>query len=585
MSARRIFVPILLACISLGARAIDVKRVIGWQETAAVEWAPCDGAAAYSVTYSGEGVTAKVVDSELIRMYPDCLRADIPGLKAGIYTLTILAMDSQGKVIDSVTTPSVAVTATVREGFAFRDGFVPGAYNMDGTPKDGAQIIYVTAHNANTVTLDVIGEKGKAVTATGLMNILNARGKGYDKTPLIIRIIGCIKKADISGLTNKGNYIAFTGANTDKRRIENITVEGIGNDATVYGYGFFTKRSRGIEIRNFGIMLFGDDGVSMEADNSNIWVHNCDFFYGSPGSDKDQVKGDGSIDMKYNTTDVTISHNHFWDSGKSTFAGGASESNPIYFTYHHNWFDHADSRCPRLCHATAHIYNNYFDANATMCLLSTENTSAFVEANYYRNCPSPMEINMQGTNRKRWPDGEQNGGMNKGYDNVYEGPFELVTQHDNATDFDVYVVEERTERIPESVKSIKGGNTYSNFDTEADMYHYTPDAPHDVPEKVMASAGRMEGGDFRWVFDNDIDDSSTAVNTALKEALLKYEGRLIGAGASTGISTVAAAKGKGHRTVYDLNGNLRVKDGDTDSLPHGVYIINDGGHGGKRIVR
>jgi pectate lyase len=33
-------------------------------------------------------------------------------------------------------------------------------------------------------------------------------------------------------------------------------------------------------------------------------VHNNDFFYGAPGGDADQVKGDGSIDMKYNTTNM-----------------------------------------------------------------------------------------------------------------------------------------------------------------------------------------------------------------------------------------------------------------------------------------
>jgi hypothetical protein len=64
---------------------------------------------------------------------------------------------------------------------------------MDGTPKTGAKIIYITGATANTVVSDVIGSSGIGVPTTGLMNILTARGKGYDKVPLIIRMIGTVK--------------------------------------------------------------------------------------------------------------------------------------------------------------------------------------------------------------------------------------------------------------------------------------------------------------------------------------------------------------------------------------------------------
>lgn len=564
----------LISAIPTFAFPLTITKVIGGFETVAVEWQLVEGAVSYSVSFSGEGFYDEKVDNELIRRYPNNMRVDILGLKSGVYSVKITAHDINENVVDMAEAKSIEVLAHVREGFAFKDNEIPGAYNYDGTLKDDAQVIYVTAKNANTVTLDVIGERGTPINYVGLMNILNARGKGYDKTPLVIRLIGCIRQQDIDGLKSN-QYIAFIGANTDKRKIENITIEGVGNDATLYGYGIFTKRSKCIEIRNLGIMLFGDDGVSMEADNSNIWVHNCDFFYGAPGSDKDQVKGDGSIDMKYNTTLITISYNHFWDTGKTTFAGGATESNPIYFTYHHNWFDHSDTRCPRLCHATTHIYNNYFDANPTMCLLSTENTSAFIENNYYRNCPSPMEINMQGLNRQRWPDGTQNGGMNKGFNNTIVGDYTLITQHDNATDFDVYIVENRYDKIPETVKSLKGGNTYNNFDTADDMYLYNPDEPCDIPNIVTNTAGRIEGGDFKWTFNNDIDDADNTVNSKLKAAILSYSSSLIGVGGGESTNIVPAYNEKKYDkdSLYGIDGKvLNAKR----YCPSGVYITNQG---------
>lgn len=571
MKIIRLSILTLLYGLAFEADSLTINRIVGWNETAAVEWNYVPGATAYTVScMSADGYVSEL-DPELIRFYQGYARADMPGLRPGNYTFTVTALDSDMIPLETAVSDEVTASAFIREGFAFRDGFIPGAYNSDGTPKDDAQIIYVTDKTVNTVSLTVINDaKGKTVDATGLSAILKARERGYDKTPLIIRVIGQISASDVDGLKG-GNYITFIGANSDKRMIENITLEGIGCDATLYGFGVFTKRSHGIEIRNLSIMLFGDDGISMEADNFNIWVHHCDFFYGKPGKDSDQAKGDGSIDMKYNTTDITIDHNHFFDSGKTTFAGGATEDGPIYFTYHRNWFDHTDSRCPRLCHASAHIYNNYFDANPTMCLLSTENSSAFVENNYYRNCPSPMEINMQGTNRRRWPDGTQNGGMNKGYNNIIEGDHELITQHDNPTDFDVYMVDSPEQPIPADVKSLKGGNTYDNFDTAPDMYTYTADDPAEVPGYIMANAGRMEGGDIKWTFDKATDDKSTAIDTQLKNLLLTYRSSRLDNPVLTGIASTMAVSDI-RREIFDLSGQ---RCAGWPALP-GIYLVKEG---------
>ena len=44
--------------------------------------------------------------------------------------------------------------------------------------------------------------------------------------------------------------------------------------------------------------------------------------------------------------------------------GMKSESGPNYITYHHNWFDHSDSRHARVRTMSVHMYNNYYDGNA-----------------------------------------------------------------------------------------------------------------------------------------------------------------------------------------------------------------------------
>jgi len=264
----------LASVASIYATEVTVTRCEGWLESAMLQWSPVDGAAKYSVSYSGEGING-VAEDMLIRTYTGYVRCDIPGLKAGSYTLTVKALDDKNAEIATSTQQSVTVKAHNREGYAFTDNVVPGGYNMDGTPKANAKIIYVTANTVNTVTCEVSDGK-KVSTYTGLANIISACGKDKTHTPLIVRVVGTVKNTDIEGLKD-GNYLNFEGKNATDCSLENVTLEGIGDDAALYGYGVCFKRTRGLEVRNLGIMLFGDDAVSMDTDNYHNWIHNCDF--------------------------------------------------------------------------------------------------------------------------------------------------------------------------------------------------------------------------------------------------------------------------------------------------------------------
>ncbi len=578
--------------------AITIDNYGGWLESAYVNWQPVEGAVRYDVSYSGNGIDNRSIDMPLIRQYPDGMRADIPGLQAGDYTVTIKALNETGELLQTATTPTLTVLPNNREGFAFENGNIPGGYNLDGTPKADARIIYVSANTINTVTCEVKNDKGKASTYTGLAAILSAYGKGADKTPLIIRMIGSIGADEFTGLKD-GNYINFQGRNNTTAMIENITLEGIGTDATLYGYGICFKRAHNIEIKNVGIMLFGDDAISMDTDNTNIWLHNIDFFYGKPGRDADQVKGDGSIDMKYHSSSITISYNHFFDSGKVMGCGGATgEDQNLKITFHHNWFDHADSRCPRLHYTTAHIYNNYYDGVSVYCIGNTSESSAFVENNYFRNCKRPLMISGQGTDSYDEKTGTytlkgtfsgQNGGMTKAYNNIFaENTPKLVYHTQHATQFDAYLAQSRDEKVPETIASIKGAWKYSNFDTDSSMYVSTPDSPQDVPTIVTTLAGRMGNGDFKWTFNNAVDDADHDVNEGLKSAISNYTTALMaiqGEGNfSAGIGSITTDN-PDVTLIYDLQGRRIGKNTDVKSLPKGIYIIKTMERIEKRIIQ
>ena len=293
------------------------------------------------------------------------------------------------------------------------------------------------------------------------------------------------------------------------------------------------------------------DNIGLQQDNQYVWVHNNDFFYGHAGSDKDQVKGDGALDCKLSTY-ITFSYNHFWDNGKSNLLGlkeGTSEG--YYITYHHNWYDHSDSRHPRVRYYSAHVYNNYYDGNAKYGAGSTLGSSVFMEANYFRNCKYPMMTSLQGTDvyasgTKRDPTNngtfsKEAGGTIKAYNNYMEGSYTFIPYGaskyilkgeetaigdiDSKVDFDAYVVTSRDAKVPATVKSYSGENTYNNFDTDKSiMYSYTVDSPEQAVANVRAYAGRVQGGDFKWNFDNSVDDASSDVNQKLKDALMAYKG-------------------------------------------------------------
>lgn len=663
--------------ITLRTRDDGKAAASGYDEGAYVEWLPVAGAGGYEVYVSqdNDNWPEKPIDDELIRSYGDYWRADALGLTKGTWYVKVVAavFDADKNKISTVAEKieRVTVTAHDRSGYAWvedEDGVstASGAYNEDGTLRNNAKVIYVYNSNKDDVELEVNG-----TTYKGLQNILNAYNTD-DLPPLDVRIIGNI---DDFAKLDGGDILI----DTNKKNI-GITIEGVGEDAVANGWGIRLQKAVNVEIRNLGFMNCDSDegdNIGLQQDNTHIWIHNCDLFYGKAGSDADQKKGDGMLDCKWSDL-ITFSYNHFWDSGKSCLLGlseGYGKGGRI--TYHHNWFDHSDSRHPRARYFDAHVYNNYYDGNAKYGIGATQGASVFAESNYFRNTKNPMLISQQGTDvaggssgtfgSASSKDGDEvkeyeDGGMIKAYGNILVGLSESTfipyaepvssTQEDlsqsedngfvayvaiddadeetdlnnelnndesvdedvevdndntktdieNASDnntnddtdnmsddnsadmnevsgdnsadvdmdevsdddnanvesgfeaevsdaqdsditggssvnFDAYVVEDKTKPVPDTVKSKKGGNTYSNFDTEAGFYAYTPDNADDVPDNVKVKAGRVNGGDLQFEFNGTNDDTSSDINTVLQALCVNYESKMVSVGGINGVST------------------------------------------------
>ena len=435
------------------------------------------------------------------------------------------------------TAENLTVKAYSREGFAHKTWTKGvGAYNDDGTLKSNAKVLYVTKNTAKTITTDVVtSEKGATTACTGLQTILDAYQKGYDTTPIAFRIIGTISKDDLDHISSSEEGLQIKGKNADSEL--NITIEGIGEDAAVYGFGFLVRNSKSVEFRNFASLRCMDDGISLDTDNSNIWIHHIDCFYGVHGSG-DHAKGDGAIDVKSDSKYVTVSYCHYWDTGKSNMFGMKSESGPNYISYDHNWFDHSDSRHPRVRTMSVHVWNNFFDNNGKYGVGATTGASVFVENNYFLNTKKPILSSNQGTDAQgSGTFSGEDGGMIKAYGNYFDRSaknFRYYTQNNPAsTGYDAYETSSRNEQVPSSEKTVAGGNSYNNFDTNASvMYDYTAVPAAEVPNLVTGwyGAGRLNHGDIDYTFTDNIgnDDADSEYDTALAAIIDGYASALVG---------------------------------------------------------
>lgn len=576
------------------AGVIQITEAKGWQESAYLKWAPFEGASSYNVY-----VDDKKIDAQLIRQYASYYRADVLGLKEGTYSVKVVPVNADGKEITGANTASnLVVKSYNREGFAHFKYAGVGAYNNDGTLKAGAKVLYITAKTAKTVSTTV--NTGKLETITGLQSIIDAYSKGKDKTPIAFRIIGKVNLSDLDHISSSAEGLQVKGA------MMNMTFEGVGDDATVYGFGFLLREAESVEFRNFAIMRCLDDAMSLDTKNFHVWIHNMDLFYGKKGSAADQAKGDGTVDIKGDSKYVTVAYNRFWDNGKASMCGMKSETGENWITYHHNWFDHSDSRMARVRTMSVHMYNNYYQHCDVYGIGATSGSSVFMESNYFDVVKRPIMSSLQGTDAKG--DGTfsgEKGGLIKAYGNVFANKpdnFSYIPYAENNTSFDAYEVSDPSEQVPASVKTLVGGTSYNNFDTNSSlMYAYAADKAEDVPSIVEGfyGAGRLNHGDIDFV----IPDETVVTNghqqpwPALASILDAYtsgvvkvfgESNATGEGGSTeGGSTGGSGEGgstggstggttEGGSTVTPIEGTVLVTF--TDSKPSSSIVTVSGNY-------
>ena len=484
----------LAVATPVSALAAGISDAGGWNETIYATLSGVSDADVTSVSYTGttSGTLAGEDLEYLVRDYNGGVRIDIPGVPTGTYTLTI------GTTSGELTEGNIYVPEQDRSGYAhfnYTDGV--GAYNDDGTLKTNAKVLYVTDQNKETVT--VTSKDG--TTVTGIGNILNSVGAtqkepgaltnsnqdiirklAEDGTPLVVRFIGNVTAPQ--GLTGYdcSDYGGTEGDNGYMARMQggkDITLEGIGPDATVNGWGFHficqtADAAKGFgksfEVRNISFRNVPEDCVGMEGqqEGSTItagvercWVHNCSFYapnIANPAeSDKDG--GDGACDFKRGQY-FTNSYCYYEGYHKTNLVGSSDDSLQFNLTYHHNYWKNCDSRGPLARQANIHMYNNVFEGQTSYCMNPRANAYIFSEYNLFYMCKNPVQVKS-------------------GAVKSYNDSFTACIEDNQAT-----IVTDKSQTVSNNCSY--GSIDYSKFDTDSSL-SYIPGGNYDLQENVSES--------------------------------------------------------------------------------------------------
>ncbi|MGM9600897.1 MAG: dockerin type I domain-containing protein [Faecousia sp.] len=511
MYCKKLLALALAAVLTLGftaALAPDAQAagsfsaVGGWNESIYAEIDGIEDASVTAVSYSG-AMSGQLVGQDLeylVRQVGTGVRIDIPGLKAGTYSLTVTA----GGV--TYTQSGIEVTAYDRSGYAhwnYTEGV--GAYNDDGTLKANATVLYVTEENKDTVSITAGG-----LTVSGIGNILNTGGKeksdgltskggkantnggileklAQENRPLVVRIVGHVTKPQ--GVTAWGSI--DYGGNTDDNggmcnmsSCRNITIEGIGNDAVVDGWGFAMNTSTGdtakgygknFEFRNITFQNVPEDCIGLsgkQVDDTvtdpvmHCWAHNC-AFYGpknlpDASADQDKGSGDGALDFKAGEY-MTMDYCYFEAYHKTHLIGGGDTNLQYNVTWHHNYYKNCESRAPLGRQANLHIYNNLTEGQTSYCMSARANCYIYSEYNTFINSKKISDNSV--------------GGIIKSYNDSFQ----------SCTGTDVTNLVIATSRN----QQVASTNKYPNFDTNPE-YGYLADGSYSLETDTAAAAADVK---------------------------------------------------------------------------------------------
>ena len=259
-----------------------------------------------------------------------------------------------------------------------------------------------------------------------------------------------------------------------------ITLEGIGTDATIDGWGFhFMAESaqpdlgKSFEVRNLKFINTPEDAIGMEgvqasanvnsdlsASVEHCWIHNNEYYCPSISNpaESDKSEGDGSVDFKRGQY-FTCSYNYFEGCHKTNLVGSSDSSLQYNLTYHHNYWKLCKARGPLTRNANVHMYNNIYEGQTDYAMNVRANAYIFSEYNLFYMCKNPQRVDS---------------GAIKSYNDSFSSCI---------NDMGGTVVENKTDPVANSCKFAAKGIDYSRFDTDSSL-SYIPTGDYELQTSI-----------------------------------------------------------------------------------------------------
>lgn len=301
---------------------------------------------------------------------------------------------------------------------------------------------------------------------------------------------GDVKCDPINGLNSKCKYSSgeYDSCWNDcsVQNVKDITVEGVGEDAEIFQWGFTFKNCNSVEVRNLRFWDYTEDACSFEgSENSTtlegfkhkyFWLYHNTFDIGINYWDvcpeQDKGDGDGSTDYKY-LAYATLSYNRYNNTHKTGLIGGGDSARTACVTFHHNFYNSCDQRCPLGRQANMHMYNNYYKNYGLYAISVRAGAYVFVEncvfeSNSKGNPPIELVKGSNGTPSCKVINSTMNKSIKNGVGTAY-----LYNGNDRS-------------------KQITCDNDYgNNFDTNAELFYYK-NGQSDVTEMLATDKVKTE---------------------------------------------------------------------------------------------
>ncbi|MDI6804735.1 MAG: T9SS type A sorting domain-containing protein [Bacteroidota bacterium] len=265
-----------------------------------------------------------------------------------------------------------------------------GSFPYESSPKGFASVGAFGYPNGTTGGTGADQRIEYVTNSTDLMNIMFRRvdpNRTLNFPPLTVYVIGTLTAE------------AGVAPMLDVKDLYDVSIIGVGTDATITGFGFLIVRSKNVIVRNIKFMNSPDDGINIQGDDvegtgNHIWIDHCTF----------TNCYDGALDVTHTASYVTLSWNYFYKHDKACLQGHSDSQTSdvaMKITWHHNYFDSTGQRHPRVRFGKSHVFNNYYRKCSLYGVSSNLEADVVVEGSYFLDVPIPFE-----TSRDASPPGD-----------------------------------------------------------------------------------------------------------------------------------------------------------------------------------